>query len=214
MISLVFDDGYTIIHQEILPLLNHLRLPAVFAVPLDHRAVAESERVPTTPWQQWLPLSEVGHEIAAHTVSHRDLTTLSDQQLENELRLPREQLGATTLIYPGGAHDERVVLAARRHYGAARTVRHGFETVPPRDPMRLKTFNFTRKNFSVTKANALALAAWLSGRWLIETYHLIGDSDDHELLHSVPAAGLKKHLRFIARLPVTVATIQQVTRRI
>jgi len=75
--------------------------------------------------------------------------------------------------------------------------------------MRLKTYNFTRRNFSVAKANLLASWAYLSNTWLIETYHLI---DDNETTydHTVTLRDFTKHLSFITKLPINIATIDQV----
>lgn len=208
-LTLVFDDGYQHIFDTVLPELNRRHLSGVFAVPLDGKAVAASEHLPTTPWESWL-LHAHGHEIAAHSSSHRDLTTLSDDELIRELAEPATKLGATTLIYPGGAYDARVIAAARQHYTAARTVRYGFATIPPHDWYQLQTVNYTRSNWSLLRANARVLWAILTNRWLIETYHIVSDTiTDGQ--HSVSLSDFKRHLDFIARVPIAVKTIKQVT---
>ena len=64
-------------------------------------------------------LASWGHEIGGHTISHPDLTTLSDWQLAQELSVSRQQLQAWSgqsvdiLAYPYGAYDGRVVAAAQ-----------------------------------------------------------------------------------------------------
>ncbi|MEX0650097.1 MAG: polysaccharide deacetylase family protein [Candidatus Andersenbacteria bacterium] len=205
-VTIVFDDGYKQVYETVVPMLTKYRIPGVFAVPLDFAAIERSEKRLVTPWQEWKKIETDGHEIAAHTVSHRNLTTLQDVELDQELREPEQVLGATTVVYPGGAYNEQVVATAQKYYRAGRTVVRGFESFQPADSMRLKSFNFTQKNFSVWKVNALATWAYLTNTWLIETYHMV---DDDELMHSVPLSAFKKHLEFIKRLPIATETIRQ-----
>lgn len=206
-ITLVFDDGYTSVKHNVVPLLNEHRVHAVFAVPLAPNQAAGAP--PADTWQSWLALKGDGHEIAAHSISHTDLTQLSADQLERELAEPARVLGATTLIYPGGAHNEAVRRTARRYYRAARGVQRGFENIPPSQPLGLRTFNFTRKNFSVPRANALALWACLTNSWVIETYHLIDDTAT-TYSHTVLQHDFQRHFSFLLKLPIAIRTIQEV----
>lgn len=208
-VSLVFDDGYEKIYKDVVPLLRQYTIPATFAIPLENETIHHKTQQPLTPWHQWLPLTQEGHEIAAHSVSHTDLTRINNDQLERELAEPATTLQAHTLVYPGGAHNDHVVALTKRYYQAARTVRKGFETLPPQDPFRLKSFDFTRDNFWVGKANALALYAYLTGSWLIETYHMVAD-DTPTIRHYVPLQAFAKHLAFLYHLPVAKKTINQV----
>ena len=64
-------------------------------------------------------LAAAGHEIDALTLSHADLTAISDAQLRAELRDARATLQAITgqpvdfLAYPYGAYNARVIAAAQ-----------------------------------------------------------------------------------------------------
>ncbi len=209
VITLVFDDGYRQVFSNVVPLLERLAVPAVFAVPLNGNGLEQKTKRRLQPWPSWLALKNAGHEIAAHSVTHRDLTTLKAQELADELAAPVQALQATTLVYPGGAHNEAVRAAAGKYYQAARTVKRGFESLPPTDAMQLKSFNFSKRNFSVWRANCLAVWAWLTNSWLIETYHMV-DDHDRELVHSIATADLARHLKFVRKLPVAIKTITEV----
>jgi peptidoglycan/xylan/chitin deacetylase (PgdA/CDA1 family) len=211
VITFVFDDGYERVWRNAVPLLRQHRMPAVFALSLSAQHLEKSAQSKIKPWSQWVPLRDEGHELASHSVSHPNLTELSASQLERELSKAAHQLSASTLVYPGGAFNDLVVEAARRYYTAARTVHHGLETIPPADPMRLKSYNFSRKNFSVLRANILASLAWLTNSWLIETYHMV-DDEEGEMIHWVKTNQLKQHLSFVAHLPIAVKTIKEVIR--
>lgn len=209
VITFVFDDGYERVYQNALPLLNKYNLPGVFALSLNAAKLTKGKKFRAIrPWQDWLHLTGQGHEIASHTATHPDLTQLNTKQLQQELSQSASLLKATTLVYPGGSFNTKVAKAAALHYTAARTIVPGFETIPPSDPMRLKTMkNYSRNNFSVWKANLRALWAYLTNSWLIETYHMI-DDNDQEMVHTVKTKDFAKHLAFVNRLPINIKTIR------
>lgn len=209
VVTIVFDDGYEAVYKNVLPLLRKLRMRGVFAIPIDGHRVAKTELRAVVPWRDWLEIKKEGHEIASHSVGHPNLTMVDNQSLTEELRQSHELLGASTLVYPGGAVDERVVEEAKKYYSAGRTVHYGIEHLPPREPMRLKSYNFSKNNFSVTKANSLALCAWLRKGWLIETYHMVNERES-SMVHEVRRADLEKHLKFLQKIPIEIKTIQEV----
>lgn len=205
-LTLVFDDGYQHILENIVPLLDKYGIPAVFAVPLDHSLVSKAENMLVASVESWLPVKQTGHELAAHSVTHRNLTQLNNEDLKHELHTPTDILKASTLVYPGGAHDDRVVSFVRRHYAAARTVEPGYNSLPPKNPFHLKTFNYTKANFSPVKAGARATVACLTNKWLIETYHIVTDKKT-EKVHAISLSDFARHLSFIRKLPINIATI-------
>jgi peptidoglycan/xylan/chitin deacetylase (PgdA/CDA1 family) len=206
-LTLVFDDGYQKVFNDVVPLLRRYNYPAVFAISLDSQTLTQETNQPFTHWQQWLTLAPP-HEIAAHSLTHSDLTTLTPNTLEQELKQPSTTLNAHTLVYPGGANSKTVRAKTTQYYRAARTLERGFNQLSPTDPLRLKTFNYTRHNYSLWLANLRVLQAVLTNSWLIETYHLVDESTP--LIHSVKLSDFTKHLTFIARLPIAVKTIKQV----
>lgn len=208
-VTLVFDDGYTAVYNAVVPLLHLYGIRAVFAVPL-HVPDNTIEGETLTSTQKWLAIAaEDGHEIAAHGITHTDLTKLSDAELDQELQEPANILQAPTLIYPGGAYDDRVINAAKQHYKAARTVQYGLNDLHPKDPLQLKTINFTKNNFSVARANIHALRAYLKNKWLIETYHMVS-KERSSLTHSAVIDDLEAHLDFITSVPVRITTIRDI----
>lgn len=211
IVTLVFDDGYQEIYDSVVPLLNEYKIPAVFAVPLEGNRVEASENRAVAPWELWMSLSDQGHEIASHGITHTSLPKLSPEALDRELKEPAQALHAATLVYPGGGVNDIVVERAKKYYQAARTVKRGFEALPPEDPWHLKTFDYTRRNFSILKANMRAVQAVIKGAWLIETYHMVSNHDV-DMTHSVPLDAFINHLAFLKRLPIQFKTIAQVMR--
>jgi peptidoglycan/xylan/chitin deacetylase (PgdA/CDA1 family) len=68
---------------------------------------------------QLADLAARGHEIGGHTVSHADLTTLSDDRLRADLAENRAELQAASgqpvdfFAYPYGSYDSRVIAAVQ-----------------------------------------------------------------------------------------------------
>lgn len=209
-ITIVFDDGYQSVYDEVIPLLKKYNIQAVFAIPihLPKNSIENEKLASLANWQRVAKLD--GHELAAHSLTHTNLTKLSDMSLTKELQEPSNILSTKTLVYPGGAYNDQVVKESSKYYTAARGVVRGFESIPPRDPMRLKTINFSKRNFSPLRANVHALRACIEGSWLIETYHMVSEKPS-PLFHSVLLRELETHLDFITSIPIQIKTISDIT---
>jgi peptidoglycan/xylan/chitin deacetylase (PgdA/CDA1 family) len=116
-ILISFDDGYSDVFHNALPVLVRLGLRATAYV-ISGRTL-RSDTVFLT-WHLLRALEREGVEIGSHTVTHRDLTTLSDADALRELvasrRALEHRLGhfVQWLAYPGGAYDARIERLARQ----------------------------------------------------------------------------------------------------
>ena len=133
-LAVTFDDAYQSVIDLALPILQRLRIPASVYVPTDFPDIGkpmswpgieewlgtphEHELIPAS-WNSIADLAEIGWEVGSHSCSHPRLTELDDESLSRELADSREvveeRLGrrCTTLAYPYGDVDARVVAAAR-----------------------------------------------------------------------------------------------------
>ncbi len=135
LVATTFDDAFRSVYVEAFPVLAALGVPATVFVPT---GFPDTERRLSWPGiDQWLgtgfadeltpmswdeigALASGGWEIGSHTVSHPQLPTLGDVELDDELigskATIEDRLGApcTSLAYPYGAYDERVVAATHR----------------------------------------------------------------------------------------------------
>ncbi len=111
---MTFDDGYDD-NLAVLPILHEYGFHAGFAIIID--------RVDTGGYMggsDIMELKDAGHEILSHSISHPNLTLLSDQDLQNELRRSKAALQSAFktpvhgVVYPSGKYDERVERAAQR----------------------------------------------------------------------------------------------------
>lgn len=128
MVALTFDDGFSALHDEVLPVLTRHQLPAtVFLVaetltpggrPVDWVDTPPAHQLTTLTTDQVLEMREAGVDFQSHSFSHLDLTTLTQTECVRDLRESREVLedllGApvTHLAYPRGRHSAVVRGAA------------------------------------------------------------------------------------------------------
>jgi peptidoglycan/xylan/chitin deacetylase (PgdA/CDA1 family) len=146
VVAITFDDAYLSVLQLAKPMLDSVGYPATVYAPtayLDtpeqplkwdgidrwHGGEHERELLPMS-WEQLGELAELGWEIGSHTCRHPHLDRVADDaELRAELveskATVEERLGrpCTTLAYPYGEYDERVVAAAgAAGYAAAGTL--------------------------------------------------------------------------------------------
>jgi peptidoglycan/xylan/chitin deacetylase (PgdA/CDA1 family) len=129
-IVISFDDGYLSDHTQALPVLQRLHWPGVLNLKVRNLL----SRYTLPPWRV-RALIAAGWEIDAHTITHPDLTHVSDAQLWNEVHGSKDEIARRFHVpveffcYPSGRYDSRVVSAVRRagflgatttNYGLAR----------------------------------------------------------------------------------------------
>jgi peptidoglycan/xylan/chitin deacetylase (PgdA/CDA1 family) len=145
-VALTFDDGFAAIFDHAFPLLTEHRIPAtVFLVaetlsaqgrPVDWVDDPPPGTLTTLSRDQVLEMQAAGVQFGSHSYAHHDLTSLSEEECERDLRGSREVLedllgaSVTYLAYPRGLHDERVRRAAARAGFA-----HGFALPESREPV-------------------------------------------------------------------------------
>ena len=150
---LTFDDGFLGVYEHAFPLLTEMDWPAtVFLVSSligkeDEWCRRENPAGKTYPLlgrREIEEMSRAGFSFHSHSRSHPDLTTLSSEELSNELAGARRDLEdllgrpVPYLAYPYGRYDSRVLEATRDSgYTAAFSVQPGFNRRDV-DPYRIR----------------------------------------------------------------------------
>jgi peptidoglycan/xylan/chitin deacetylase (PgdA/CDA1 family) len=115
-VALTFDDGFSNFRTTAAPALERYGFPAtVFVVSgfcgRDNQWPGQSTSVPVLPLMDWAEVREIGARgfgIGAHTISHPDLSKLSQEEAAQEMASSRTEIeqrlgrAVTEFAYPYG----------------------------------------------------------------------------------------------------------------
>jgi peptidoglycan/xylan/chitin deacetylase (PgdA/CDA1 family) len=126
-VIITFDDGYSSVYHEALPILKELGFRAVIFIISDYIGKINSwdanllaVKFSHLDKSQIKAMTAAGMEIGSHGVSHRALTFLTAKQLEHELCHSREILTSLsgraieTFAYPFGIQNITIQQAVQR----------------------------------------------------------------------------------------------------
>lgn len=129
-IILTFDDGYRDAYTDAFPLLKDHQMKATFYV-----ITGDIGSPNYLTWEQVKEMHDAGMEIAAHTVSHPDLRTLSKErqttEISDSIQTLHKTLGVTVacLAYPYGKYNRTTLQIVRNlHIPFATTTHRGVAT--------------------------------------------------------------------------------------
>lgn len=125
VVVISFDDAYESVYENAFPILKDENIPATIFVISDYVGELNTWdlnvgnlKFPHTTWEQLKVLQDAGWEIGSHTKSHRDLRSLSDDDLKEELIGSKEMIESKleiivkSLSFPFGRANNREVEAA------------------------------------------------------------------------------------------------------
>jgi peptidoglycan/xylan/chitin deacetylase (PgdA/CDA1 family) len=159
-VVITFDDGYEDVYTHAYPVMLQEGLFGEIYVVTDVTESSPAARRfsslfmgvkgqwnPHLTWPEIIEMAGNGMVFGSHTRTHRDLTTLSDEEMESELMGSQQDLHsqagivATSFSYPYGAGDdsgEVHQLLARYGYSTAVSAWNGLCETRNADPLDLK----------------------------------------------------------------------------
>ena len=172
MVSITFDDGWQSVLDRALPLLDKHDFPSTHYV--NPSSIETPNFMKAADLQQ---MQKDGHEIAAHSNEHVDLTSIGAERLHEEMRKSEEALanaGLATndLAPPFGRSDPQVDFYASKYFDIVRGTAAGINTRQNLQPHDLKVFYVTDETAPDDISQALAETSRVNG-WLILVYHQI-----------------------------------------
>jgi len=169
MVAVTFDDGWRDNYDHAFPVLTRMGIPATFFVvsgPMS--GVADERRMTPAMLRE---MAAAGMEIGVHSRTHPNLTTLSKEQLDEEIGGCKTELEGMVgqpvrfLAYPGGRFNDAVVRCAQRHGILA-----ACSVIPAGENNRAARYSLSRDVFT-PRMNAMRDRILLlpGGRWLWRT---------------------------------------------
>src|SRR6266481_5962529 len=209
-VSLTFDDGWKSAITNAAPLLARFGMPATFYIISDCVFGCRDEYMNVDDLRA---LTLAGHEIGAHTKSHKYLTELSQLELWNEIEQGAEDLRALgfdpcTFAYPFGDWNPHVVKQVREAgFMAARTIARGMNTE--------KTNHLLLRGYGVRKEHsANDVISWIvramRSDWLILYFHQIEQAEvlsEHKWIYGTTPAVLEGVLLYLQREHIPIVTV-------
>lgn len=145
-VALIFDDGFENFYTKAFPILEQNTMKASIFIVVNCIDLYSS-------WDVYKPnkqlskgqirlISDAGHEIGSHTLTHPDLVLLPDKEIKHELSESKKRLEditgkpVTSLSFPFGSWNMRVWNLAREYgYDAAVAYRDHAKIIHPIIPV-------------------------------------------------------------------------------
>jgi peptidoglycan/xylan/chitin deacetylase (PgdA/CDA1 family) len=137
--GVTFDDGFRSVYEEAFPVLQTYSIPAtVFLVVGKKRSRKLDSPLPSfqgrtmLSWKEIREMHRFGVNFGAHTLSHPDLTRLSSELVQEEVRegkaVIEDMLGAEVswFAYPFGRYNQQTCRAVGSHFRYACSDKLGF----------------------------------------------------------------------------------------
>lgn len=132
-VVLTFDDGYQDFYTQAAPVLRHFGFSATVFLPTEYCGRTNSwpgqprwvSEEPLLSWTQVEELAREGFQFGSHSVTHPDMSRLSDTQAEREIVESKREIAAHTgspvefFCYPYGRWGKETREIVSRHFCGA-----------------------------------------------------------------------------------------------
>ena len=218
IITLTFDDGWESIYENAAALMSEYDMPSTqYILPGEFRApnymsAAQAES-----------MKKAGHEITSHTYTHRNLTTISQTEIEKELDQSLDVLKKLKLLdsndlnfaAPNGETNTVAMKEIKKRFASSRNVMGDLAKDISDNDMnvsgkfdRYNIIGYTVGQYTTDEQLRQALKyAREHNAWFIPVYHQIDDSGDK---YSVSKETFKRHLDIYKESKIRVATMRDV----
>lgn len=207
LVSLTFDDGWKSIYTNGLPILS-----AHHVLSTQYILTGNIDNDPLYMTSSDVQaLKDAGHQIASHTVTHPDLTTLAFNdmmaELTNSKNFLENNFGSPVQDFasPYGAYNSSSITAIKTLYRSHRSVDEGYNSKDNFDLYNIRVQNI------LTTTTPEQVASWVTKAktdktWLVLVYHQVDGSGDS---YAVTPAGLEAHISAIEQSGLPVKTVDQ-----
>jgi peptidoglycan/xylan/chitin deacetylase (PgdA/CDA1 family) len=214
LLSVTYDDGWESIYTQAMPILqkNGIRTTQYVL-----SGTADDAQYMT--WEQMTSMQKAGHEIACHSVSHPDLTTLDDKHLREQINGCKKDLtvrfgSVTNFASPYGAETGHTVNEISKVFASQRNTNGELGDGISDDDINVRA-NFTRydingitvrQDTTIDQLKQVLEYARAHNAWVVLTYH---QADDEDSKYALDISHMKKQLEFLSKSDIRIVTVNQ-----
>jgi peptidoglycan/xylan/chitin deacetylase (PgdA/CDA1 family) len=206
LVSFTFDDNAAGQAAIARPLLNAAGFKGTFYTPT---SFIQPDNEAALGWSQMKAMVAEGHEMAGHSITHKDMPTLGIGELERELTEPIGTIAAQTgakvrsFATPSGLYTQREFPYMEKYYDSHRTAFIGANDVAM-DRYQLYAVS---GDGDVNKIIADIEDAVASDRWVILLYHQVNESGQG--FFAASRANLAKTIDAVRSRGIPVARVDE-----
>jgi peptidoglycan/xylan/chitin deacetylase (PgdA/CDA1 family) len=219
LITVTFDDGWETVYTQAMPLLQNNGIPTTQYI----LSGVENDQHYLS-FAQVKSIKQSGHEIACHTISHPDLTTLNQTELLQQLNgcklTLQKELGGNSQVRefasPFGHNNDQTMAAIKQVFRSSRNTNGDIITNQADDQDINTRANFDRYNIIAVTLRGDTTVGQLQAAidytvkhngWLVLNYHQIEESDTSKF--ALTDKLLQKQLQAVNRAPARIVTMGQ-----
>lgn len=217
IISFTFDDGLISQYETAYPIMRGFGYNGTIYV-IANRTMLATQNVTLSVGRRNIDIGQAkkmqdnGWEVGDHTLNHVWLTSLSGDELVEELvfskyLLEKNGLNISTFAFPYGLFNEEVINLTKEHYLASRPVIFGYNNLSSLDKWRLKSV-WMYSNDSSDKICSSINYARENKYWLILIFHHIGPEKETNL--DITESVFKEILECVRKGDLEVKTVKEV----
>ena len=208
-VTLCFDDAYEEVYTIGFPILAEYGIRGTLGIITDEIG-GSFEGYPIMDLNQIRELHNNGWEIASHSVTHPFLTTLTDEEVINEIVNSRNILRSfgfkvNAFVVPFGSYDDRIADLVSQYYYSCRPSIWGTNSIPVEYRYKLKSKWVRNESFETIKT--WVDDATTNGTWLIIMLHNI---DKPEREYNISSENLRSVSQYLAEQKIKVLNISEV----
>ena len=208
-VTLCFDDAYKEVYTIGFPILREYGIRGTLGI-ITNTIGSSFEGYPIMNLNQITEMYNSGWEIASHSVTHPYLTTLTDEEVINELMNSRDVLtefgfNVNAFVVPYGNYDDRIRNLVKKDYYSCRPSIWGTNSIPVENRYKLESKWVRNESFETIKI-------WIddaitNDRWLIIMLHNI---DKPEREYNISSENLRAVSQYLTEQKIKVLNISEV----
>ncbi len=214
LLSITFDDGRESVYSNALPLLNKYGVKTtqylLSGVSDDQQYLSE---------KQIAQFNASGHEIACHSDTHPDLTTLDTNQLTKELSHCKQTFSKYGIVNnfasPFGHSNSTTIASIKNYFLSHRNtdgdITNGVNDKDVNTKQNLDRYNIIsasiRSDTTIEELRQAVDYTIKNNGWLVLTYHQIEDSSNSTF--GLDPDSLDSQLSYLSSAPIKIVTMQQ-----